>query len=87
MPIIAFLLGPIGRYLVLAVAIGGGFLWVRQHYIDLGYQKALHAIAAQDQAAVKEAKHASGTVADCFASGGTWDIANVVCIPADPGKR
>ena len=84
---IAFLLGPIGRYLLIAAAVGGAFLYGRQHYIDVGYQKAIHAIAAQDAAAVKEAKHAESTVADCFAGGGTWDIANILCIPANTGKR
>jgi hypothetical protein len=36
MPIIAFLLGPIGRWIILAVAISGAAMFLRSHYINIG---------------------------------------------------
>jgi hypothetical protein len=87
MQILLWFLGPIGRYVLIALAVLGGWAWVKVHYENIGRQKVIHAIAAQDQAAVKEAEHAKGTVQNCFASGGTWDISGGVCQPADPSKR
>lgn len=88
MPILAFFLGPIGRYLLIAVAVGGVFAYGRQHYINIGYQKALHAIALQDQKAVEESNVAKGDVSQCFARGvpWTWDIDAADCV-RDPATN
>jgi len=64
---------------VILSVLGGGYLYVRTHYENIGYQKALHAVAAQDQAAVKEAKHASDNVAKCFSDGGSWNVSEGAC--------
>ena len=84
MPFIGFLLGPIGRYLLIAAAVGGTFLYGRQHYINIGYAKAMHAIAAQDQKAVEASKEAKGNVDACFDSGGFWDIEAGTCAKKEP---
>lgn len=77
--ILTWLIGPLGRYVIIAALVGGGWLWLRTHYIDIGYQKALHAIAAQDQKAVAASKIAKSTVADCFAKGNQWNVENGSC--------
>lgn len=80
---IAFLLGSVGRWVIgaglAALVVGGGFLWVKTHYEDIGYQKALAAVAAQDQRAIDAAGKARTTVTMCFDSGGTWNVENGTC--------
>lgn len=77
--IVTWLLGPIGRYVIIAVVAGGGFLWVKVHYENIGYKKALTAVEAQDQKAKGHADEAHKSVSDCFDSNGTWDIERGVC--------
>ena len=80
MPIILWFLGPIGRYVLIAAVVAGGFTYVRQHYINLGYKKALTAISAQDQKAKGHADQVHKTVSDCFDAGGDWDVDSGVCV-------
>ena len=61
------------------VGIGIGWLAFATHYENIGYAKAMHAIAAQDAKAISEAQHARETVKACRDGGGTWDVANGVC--------
>jgi hypothetical protein len=84
---ISFLLSPLGKYLFLAALIASSWVGIKIHYENVGYQKAIHAIAAQDGAAKKEADRAKDTVEKCFADGGDWSVADGVCIPARSGKR
>lgn len=77
--IFTWLIGPIGRYVIIAAVTGGGYLWLKVHYENIGYAKAIHAIAAQDQKALEASSAAKKTVEECFAGGGTWDVANGVC--------
>jgi len=86
MPIVAWLFGTeFGRQLVLVVSLliaaALGFLWLKVHYEDIGYNKAMSAIAAQDKKAVERSNNARQTVRECFDSGGTWDVSNGVCDP------
>lgn len=85
--ILLWLIGPIGRYVLIAAAVLASWAYIKVHYENIGYQKAIHAIAAQDQKAVEASNAAKKTVADCFASGGSWNVADGVCDPADPGQR
>lgn len=79
MPVLLWLIGPIGRYVVILAVAGAAFLWVKVHYENIGYQKALDAIAAQDKKAKGRADEAHQSVQKCFDSGGTWDITRGVC--------
>ncbi len=85
--ILLWLIGPIGRYVLIAVAVSGALLWFKVHYENIGYQKALHAIAAQDQKAVEASNVAKKTVSECFASGGTWNVSDGVCDTANTSQH
>ena len=78
--ILTWLIGPIGRYLLIAVVAGGAFVWVKVHYENIGYKKALDAIAAQDLKVKGQADAEHKTVETCFDSGGTWDIDSGMCV-------
>lgn len=66
-------------YSALGVSIVVGALTIRQHYINIGYQKAIHAIAVKDASAIKDADDAERAVKDCYARGGTWDQGAMSC--------
>lgn len=74
-----WIIGPIGRYVAIAAIVGGGFLWVKVHYENIGYQKALAAIAAQDLKAKGKADESHKTVSDCFDANGNWNVITGVC--------
>lgn len=57
----------------LALTLAGGFAWQRQHYINLGWQRAINAIAAQNQEAINAAENARARVRECHARGLRWD--------------
>ena len=80
MQILLWFLGPIGRYVLIAIAVAGSWLWIKVHYENIGYAKAIHAIAAQDQKALEASNVARKTVGECFSSGGTWDVSGGVCV-------
>ena len=80
LPIVSWLLGPIGRYVLIAAVVVASWGWVKVHYEKVGYQKALAAIAAQDLKAKGKADEAHKTVSDCFDAGGDWDVARGVCV-------
>lgn len=63
----------------IALAAGGGFLTLKIHYTDVGYSKAINAIAAQDKEAIDAADQARGRVDACRNTGGVWDITEGVC--------
>ena len=86
MNILLWFLGPIGRYVLIALAIVGAWLYIKEHYEHIGYNKAIHAVAAQDQKAVEASNVAKKTVGDCFAGGGTWNVSDGVCDTANPSK-
>ena len=78
----AFLL-PI-KSLLLHIAVGATIFTFTSSYFytkgyNTGYAVAIHAVAAQDQRAVKESEVAKGTVSDCFNSGGTWNVEDASC--------
>lgn len=83
MPAILAFLAPylmrIILYASITAAIGGGFLYVKIHYEDIGYNKALTAVAAKDQGALDRVKKAKIGVDDCQEFGGTWDTVTGRC--------
>jgi len=87
MQILLWFLGPIGRYVTILALLGGAWAYGRQHYINIGYKKALAAIEAQDIRAKGKSDETHKTVSDCFDAGGAWDIDNGVCIQSNSGKH
>lgn len=69
----------ITAYALVLAALGGGFLYVKIHYENIGYNKAIAAIAAKDERAIENVKKATQTVDDCFAGGHTWNTLDGVC--------
>lgn len=81
---LAFLTTKIGMSVIggglIALVIGGGFLYVRSHYINVGYQRALAAVAAEDARAVNEKDEIKRhKVGPCFDRGGTWNVETGEC--------
>lgn len=66
-------------YGTVAAAVGGGFLFVKSHYENVGWNKAIAAVAAKDERAISRVKEATKTVDDCYAAGKQWDATVGVC--------
>ena len=64
---------------LITVGIFTGWLVFKTHYYNMGWTAAIHAVAAQDEKAIKEKDDALETVRDCRSRGGTWDVPNGVC--------
>ena len=84
MPFLLFFIETkIGRTIAISAAIviglGIGWLAFATHYENIGYAKAMHAIAAQDAKAINEAQHARQTVKDCRDSGREWNVSSGMC--------
>ena len=79
MQILLWFLGPIGRYVLIAIAVAGSWLWIKVHYENIGYAKAIHAIAAQDERAINAAQEARKTVKACRDSGHSWSVETGEC--------
>lgn len=69
----------IALYASIVTAAGGGFLYFKVHYENVGRDKAIAAIAAKDEGALNAVKDARKTVDDCYGSGGGWDVTDGVC--------
>lgn len=85
---LGFLGGKIGASLIgsglIALLLGGGFLWLRSHYIGVGEQRAYAAVAAKDAKAIAKAEKARGTVQQCFDRGGAWNVEDGSCEEKKP---
>jgi hypothetical protein len=64
----------------LLAGIGGGFLFVKVHYENIGYEKAISKIAAKDEKAVDDVRAAKNKVDECFNSGRNWDAVRGLCV-------
>jgi hypothetical protein len=60
-------------YAVAVVAVVTGALVVRQHYVNLGYAKAIAAVKKQDDRAVAAADKVQQRADDCAANS-WWDV-------------
>ena len=63
----------------IVIGIGIGWLVFATHYENIGYAKAIHAIAAQDAKAIKEKDNALAEVKACRDSGHVWDVPSGLC--------
>lgn len=69
----------IALYGGIALAATGGFVAAKIHYENVGYAKAIAAVAAQDKGALDAVRDAKGKVDQCYVSGRSWDVVNGVC--------
>ncbi len=58
-------------------AVLAGAIAIRQHYVDLGYHKAIADVKRQDDRAVDAANKVEQRVAQCS---GYWDVITQACI-------
>lgn len=66
-------------YLAVTVAIIIAGLTVRQHYINVGWDKAMVRVQKQDNAAIDAAKKVEKHVAVCSDANGYWDVVTQGC--------
>lgn len=73
----------LGRTIAISVAIAIGCLvgWAvfATHYYNKGYNAAIVAVAAKNEAARKAVERATRDVEDCIRHGRTWDTVDGVC--------
>lgn len=69
----------IALFASIMAALGGGFLYVKVHYENIGYSKALTAVAAKDQGALDRVRKSEKGIDDCNSFGGTWDTRSGMC--------
>jgi hypothetical protein len=86
MPIIAMIASMFGIsslrliiYAVCIVAVVIGALIIRQHYVNLGYTKAIAAVKKQDNRAVAAADKVQQRTAQCDQTSGYWDVITQNC--------
>lgn len=63
----------------IAAAGGIGFVAVKVHYTNIGYQRAMDEIAADNKEAKDAADQARDRVRNCRDTGGVWNTENGVC--------
>ncbi len=73
-------------YAALFVAVVTGALWVRHHYVALGYHKAIAAVKRQDDRAVAAANRVEQMTAKCDETSGYWDVVSQNCRLATEDK-
>lgn len=61
-----------------AAVIGAG-ITIRQHYVNLGYAKAIAAVKKQDDRAVEAADKVEQKAAACTDTNGFWDVITQGC--------
>lgn len=66
-------------YAACIVAVIAAGLTVRQHYVNLGWKKAITAVRKQDDRAVAAAERVEQKTAKCDASSGYWDVITQNC--------
>lgn len=69
----------LGFGLVLAT-VGISWYAFKTKYYDKGWNDAIHAVAAKNAKAVKDADNARKDVETCFDSGGSWDLYTNSCL-------
>lgn len=66
-------------YAVLATLVAGTLLGIRQHYVNLGWHKAIAAVKKQDDKAVAAADRVQEKAAKCDETNGYWDVITQNC--------
>jgi hypothetical protein len=87
MPILLFLANMFGIsifrlvvYAAIFASVVTGALVIRQHYVNLGYQKALTAVKKQDDRAVAAADQVQQKTKACNDKTGFWDTISQSCV-------
>lgn len=66
-------------YSVITVAVTGGAIAVRQHYINKGYASAIAAVKKQDAKAISAAEKVEQKAATCTDQNGYFDVITQRC--------
>ncbi|MCK1585498.1 hypothetical protein IVB03_39580 [Bradyrhizobium sp. 168] len=66
-------------YAVIFLAIVSGALYVRHHYVALGYHKAIADVKKQDDRAVAAADQVEQKAQVCTDQTGFWDVISQSC--------
>ena len=66
-------------YAVCFVAVIIAGLTIRQHYVNLGYAKAIAAVKKQDDRAVAAAEKVEQKASVCTEKSGWWDVVTQSC--------
>lgn len=74
-------------YASLIVAVVGGGLWVRHHYVSLGYHKALSDVKKQDDRAAAAADAVGQKAQACDNTNGYWDVITQNCKLGDAEEK
>jgi hypothetical protein len=70
-------------YSVATVAVIGGAIAIRQHYVNLGYHNAIAAVKKQDDRAKAAADKVQQKADDCAANS-YWDVLTQSCMGDRP---
>jgi len=65
---------------IVAASLGGMWYTLRAKYIQIGYNKAIHQIATQNQEAIKLSAQVKDAVKKCFDDGGEWSVEDATCV-------
>jgi hypothetical protein len=71
-------------YAGIAVAVITAGVSIRNHYVNVGWDKALEAVKKQDATAAEAASQAQRTVDDCYNANGTWSVITGSCTLGAP---
>jgi len=74
-------------YAVAIVAVIVGGLTIRQHYVNLGYHKAIADVKKQDDRAVAAADKVEAKAAKCDETSGYWDVITQNCRLQDTAEE
>lgn len=66
-------------YAVVCIAIVIGAFTIRQHYINLGWSKAMARVESQNDKAAEAAKQVETKTAVCSDANGYWDVITQNC--------
>lgn len=66
-------------YTVAGVAIFAGALTIRQHYVNVGWAKAITAVKKQDDHAIAAADRVEQKATACTDTNGFWDVITQGC--------
>lgn len=66
-------------YAAILIAVAVGAITIRQHYVNLGWNKAIAAVKKQDDHAIAAAERVEQKTSTCTEKNGWWDVASQRC--------
>ena len=66
-------------YTAIFIAVAVGAITIRQHYVNLGWHKAIEAVKKQDDRAAAAADKVQEKAAKCDETNGYWDVLTQGC--------